>query len=213
MVAVAVRDAMLGVAATVRVTEPLPVPPVVLSASQGWLLDAVHAASPAEAVTVTACVPPAEGTCQLVGVTVKVGGATTVRAAASEADWPSGLVTVRVRLPGAAPAVLSVSVTCVGELTVTPVTVTFEPLKAAESRLAKPGPGSKNPDPDDAVPVTVTVTSACPEVTVAGLTVVMVAGGGGRSFTRRMAQRLSAATYSCSVHMVMSSFGSTLVYE
>ena len=69
-----------------------------------------------------------------------------VSAEASCAVWPSGLVTVRVRAPVAAPSVFTVRVSEVGDVKATLVTTTPDPLNAAARRRRKPAPGSKKPE-------------------------------------------------------------------
>jgi hypothetical protein len=59
----------------------------------------------------------------------------------------------------------------------------------------------------------VTFTEGCPAATLAGLATAGVAGGGGISFTTRTAQELVALLNSCTVHIVMSSTGSSEVNE
>jgi len=80
----------------------------------------------------------------------------TVNTPVAETDWPSGLVIVRSRPPGVAPAAtVMLTVTCVGLLNVTEFTVMPEPLSAAVMWFGKLVPGSKNPVPFEDVPVTV----------------------------------------------------------
>ena len=73
----------------------------------------------------------------------------------SSAYCPSGLITLTDLLPGVEPIVETVTVNCVGETYVTPVTVT--PGISTLRRLAKPGPESKKPEPPADVPVSVKV--------------------------------------------------------
>ena len=112
----------------------------------------------------------------------------TMRPATSDAVWPSGLVTVSVRAPGgASTAVLTESVSDVGLLTATLVTVTPVPLNDAARRRGKLAPGSKKPRPPVAAPVMVTVTPVAPWVTLVGATAVIAAGGGASRRVNRTA--------------------------
>ena len=61
-----------GLALTVSITLPLPVPLAGLTVSQDWLLLAVHAASLYVAVSATSCVPPAAGALHVVGLMLNV---------------------------------------------------------------------------------------------------------------------------------------------
>ncbi len=75
------------------------------------------------------------------------------------------------------------------------------------------GPGSKNPEPDDDVPVTMTLTELCPAATLEGDAEEGAAGGGAINLMTRVPHELVALAYSCTVHMVISSVGSTTVCE
>ncbi len=104
-----------------------------------------------------------------------------VSAEASCAVWPSGLVTVRVRAPVAAPNVFTVRVSEVGDVNATLVTTTPDPLNAAARRRRKPAPGSKKPEPADDVPFTVTVAPVESGGQAVGRQTDAIAAGGGAS--------------------------------
>src|SRR2546426_1946703 len=94
------------------------------------------------------------------------GPGLTARIPAPMATWPSGFVMVTFLDPDEAAVVSRVSVTWVGSVKVTPVTVT-PPETVAAMRLAKPGPpgsepGSKNPDPEAGGPGIAAVTGGGP---------------------------------------------------
>src|SRR2546422_6736176 len=135
---------------------------------------------------VSCSVPPAH-TGPLFEAAGCAGPGLTVRIPAPMATWPSGFVMVTFLDPDEAAVVSRVSVTWVGSVKVTPVTVT-PPETVAAIRLAKPGPpgsepGSKNPDPEAEVPVIATLTDGSPEQTPEGAAADGVAGRGGRSWT------------------------------
>ena len=120
--------------------------------------------------------------------------------------------------PAVAPTVDTFKVTCVGLskdalLTVTPPVT--DALMWLNGIVLPPrlDPGSKNPEPAAWVPVRVTFTEPCPAVMLAGLADAGMAGGGAISFTTRTAQELVALLNSCTVHIVMSSTGSSEVNE
>src|SRR5437763_16502020 len=108
-------------------------------------------------------------------------------------DWPSGLVMVTLRAPGAAlPATLRLTVTCVGSVYCTPLTVMPAPLTDAAMWRGKPAPGSKKPEPLDDVPSITTDTFVAPGAAVAGAQFAGVAGGGARTCSTCTAQSLPA---------------------
>ncbi len=117
------------------------------------------------------------------------------------------------RAPAVAPTVERFSVIWVGLVYVTLLTVTPDPETDAARRLAKPAPGSKKPEPAELVPVIVTFTDACPELIVDGDAEAIDAGGGAISLAIRTAYEFDAWQYCWIVHIVISSSGSTLVYE
>jgi len=101
----------------------------------------------------------------------------------------------------------------VGLLNVTLFTVTPPPLILAEMRLGNPEPGSKNSEPETEVPVITILTPLDPMGTEGGFALEGVAGGGALSWTTWIPQEFVALQYSCTVHIVMSSLGSTEVNE
>jgi hypothetical protein len=91
------------------------------------------------------------------------------------------------------------------------------PVTLALIRFGNPVPGSKNPEPEDEVPVIVTLTELDPRGTPE-LADVGVAGGGAMSLTTStpyvpVPSGPAPSQNSWTVHMVMSSLGSTLVKE
>src|SRR5664280_1756514 len=132
-------------------------------------------------------------------------------AAALVADCPSGFVTVMVRVPATALlATETFSVRLVALLTVTLSTVTPPPSTAALRWFEKAGPGSKNPAPPAPEPLITSVTLATPWVTVEGEQLSGVAGAGASNLITWTPQESFALQYSCTVHSVMSSAGSTV---
>ena len=97
------------------------------------------------------------------------------------AGWPSGLVTVTVRLSEVAPlSIVTFSVMFVGVLKVTLLMVTPPPLTEAEIWFGNPEPGSKKPEPEFDAPVMLTFNVA-PAPADDGEALEGVAGGGAFS--------------------------------
>ena len=97
------------------------------------------------------------------------------------ANCPSGLLTVTVRLPVAAPlSTVKLRVILVGLVYVTLFTVTPPPSTAAAMRFGKAEPGSKKPEPELDVPVIVTLNVAALAAD-GGDALEGVAGGGALS--------------------------------
>src|SRR5437867_11420617 len=164
---------------------------------------------------ISCSVPPAH-TGPLFEAAGCAGPGLTVRIPDPMAAWPSGFVMVTFFGPEEAAVVSRVRVRWVGSVKVTPVTVT-PPETVDVMRLAKPGPpgsepGSKNPDPEAEVPVIATLTEGSPAQTPEGAAPDGEAGGGASSWTTRTAQLfMGLSAYSCTVHTVLPSLGSTSV--
>jgi hypothetical protein len=79
-------------------------------------------------------------------------------------------------------------------------------------RFGNPVPGSKNPEPDVDVPVMVTFVELDPSGTLE-LADDGCAGGGATSLITSTPYVSGPSPNSWTVHIVMSSFGSTLVKE
>jgi hypothetical protein len=86
------------------------------------------------------------------------------------------------------------------------------PVTLALIRFANPAPGSKNPEPAVDVPVMTTLVELDPSGTLE-LADDGVAGGGANSFITSTPYLSESSQNSWTVHIVMSSFGSTLVKE
>jgi hypothetical protein len=156
----------------------------------------------------------------IVGVKVGVAvarPAVIVRMPIPATHWPSGLHTDTFFEPVVAAVVLRLKVTEVAFVNVALLTVT-PPVTVAVRWFRNPGPpvsvpGSKNPDPATDVPVIVTDVAASPCATDVGSAEAGVAGGGAMSCTALAPYVFVPLQNSWIVHIVMSSFGSTLVKE